>query len=153
MNVQVTSSGKSMAEKFFDHDIIHSGFEQPRCKGMPQVMEEEFMRPCPFNRFEPPMLEGVRVLPPPKEPTTNPWQITSQCRTGEVIEWNGLRNAFVGAPSRRRGEPQPISPLTGQYWTVWLNRRSLSRSLGTMAAEETSLYSRGARVGITFLLW
>jgi hypothetical protein len=35
----------------------------------------------------------------------------------------------------------------------FVNRRSLSRSLGTMAAEETSLYSRGARVGITFRLW
>ncbi len=100
-----------MAEKFFDHDIIHSSFEQPRGKGMTQIMEVEFMHPCPFNRVEPPMLEGVRVLPPPKEPTTNPWQITSQRRTGEVIDRNGLRNAFVGAPSGRRGEPQPIPPL------------------------------------------
>lgn len=62
-----------MAEKFFDDDIIHSGFEQPRRKGMTQVMEVKFMHPCPFNRFEPPMLEGVRVLPPPKEPTVDSW--------------------------------------------------------------------------------
>ena len=40
------------------------------------------MHPCPFNRFDPPMLEGVRVLPPPKEPTTNPWQIMDG---GELI--------------------------------------------------------------------
>ena len=55
-----------MAEKFFDHDIIHSSFEQPRCKRMTQVMEVEFVHPCPFSRVEPPMLEGVRVLPPPQ---------------------------------------------------------------------------------------
>lgn len=68
MDIQVTGSGEPMAEKFFDHDAIHSGFEQPCCKGMTQVMEMQFMHPCPFNRVEPPMLEGVRVLPPPKEP-------------------------------------------------------------------------------------
>jgi hypothetical protein len=59
-----------MAEQFFDHDIIHSRFEQPRGKGMAQIMEVEFMHPYPFNRFEPPMLEGVRILPPPEKPAT-----------------------------------------------------------------------------------
>src|SRR5438552_2239794 len=111
MNIQVTGSGKSMAKKFFDDDIIPSGFEQPRGKSMAQVMKVESMHPGPFNRFEPPMLEGVRVLPLPKESTTGSTQITSQRRTGEVIEWHGLRNAFIGAPSRRRGEPQSIPPL------------------------------------------
>jgi len=77
MDIYVTGSGKPMPEKFFKHDVIHSGFEQPRGKGMAQVMEVEFMHPCPCNRFEPPMLEGIRVLPPPEEPTTNPWQIPS----------------------------------------------------------------------------
>ncbi len=94
-----------MTKKFFDDDIIHSRFEQPGCKSMAQVMEVEIMHSCSFNGFKPPMLEGVRVLPPPKEPATDPWQITSQRCTGEVINWNGLSNAFIGAPSRRRGEP------------------------------------------------
>ena len=84
-----------MTEKFFGHDVIHSGFEQPCGKGMAQVMEVKFMYPCPFNRFEPPMLEGIRVLPSPEKPTTNPCQITLQRRTGEVIDRNGLRNAFI----------------------------------------------------------
>ncbi len=34
-----------MAEQFFDHDIIHSRFEQPRGKGMAQIMEVEFVHP------------------------------------------------------------------------------------------------------------
>ena len=66
-----------MAEKFFNHDVIHSGFELPGCKSMAEVMEVEFMHPCPFNRFEPPMLEGVRVLPPPEKPATGSRQIPS----------------------------------------------------------------------------
>ena len=77
MNIQVTGSRKSTAEKFFDDDIIPSSFKQPRYKGMTQVMEVEFLHHCPFNRVEPPMLEGVRVLLPPKEPTTGSRQITS----------------------------------------------------------------------------
>ena len=75
-----------MAEKFLDDDIIHSCFEPPRSKGMTQVMEVEFMHPCPFNRIEPPMLEGVRVLPPPKEPTSGSRRITSQSRSAMRYE-------------------------------------------------------------------
>jgi len=50
------------------------------------------VNPCPLNRFEPPMIEGVRVFPPSREPTTNPGQITPQRRTGKIINRNGLRN-------------------------------------------------------------
>jgi hypothetical protein len=77
MDVQVSGSRKTVAEKFFDYDIIHSGFEQPRCKGMAKIMEVKVMHACPFNRFEPPMLEGIRILPPRKKPTTDSRQIVS----------------------------------------------------------------------------
>lgn len=73
-----------MTEKFFDHDVIHSGFEQPRGKSMAQVMEVQFVHPCPFDRVEPPMLEGVGILPAPEEPATGSRQIPSQRCTGKV---------------------------------------------------------------------
>jgi len=109
-----------MAEKFFDDDIIRSGFEQPCSKGMPQVMEVEFMHPCPFNRFEPPMLEGIRVLSPPKEMSieeatiSNMWEIAAIV---ELLEQKGLctrykQDLHTIIDELRRKDPRASIPET-----------------------------------------
>jgi len=71
----------------------------------------EIVHAGPRNCFEPPMLEGVRILPPPKKTTTDSRQITSQRCMGKIIDWNGLPNAFIGTPSRGGNEPQSIPLL------------------------------------------
>jgi hypothetical protein len=64
-----------MAEKLFDHNVVGSSFQQPRCEGMSQVMEVQIMHPCPIQSFDPSVFKRVRIFPPSKEASTDPWQI------------------------------------------------------------------------------
>ena len=106
MNIQVTSSGKSMAESFFVDDIIHSGFEQLASPPAPETIAPRCA--ClTLQRIQP---QGVGQLFNRGEKTHSLLVTQPPLRVEENTGQLALPNGSIGYRSDPGGISAGVSP-------------------------------------------